>query len=404
MRTDRGPLWPGTTQGGAGGGTVEERLLRLVGQIYEAAVDQDSAATLADALAREFNCDSCLIYFGRELPEAMPTVSGILSGTSNFTHWALAAYADYYHDRNVWYERAWRKGTPAVVLGQELIDTRSLLRTEWSDYLHATQTLHVLGVQYRIAGDSIGLIGIHRAPGQPMFDESDRRKMQLLVPHFERAMQTRERLGLLEQRGALTLELLDTMAVAIVLVSEQCRVRFANRTADRLLREPGALIVTQGVLRARVSAQAREFQRLVAEAARARVTLDADNGGIVYLPNAAGDTQPVLVTPLHPEPVGWNSLSSAVAIIFSDQSDVGRVCEHHLMARYGLTRAEAHLLSALTAGQELSGYAESRRIGITTAKTHLKSLFRKTGCRRQSELVRTVLSEPLSRMFRSATG
>ncbi len=58
---------------------------------------------------------------------------------------------------------------------------------------------------------------------------------------------------------------------------------------------------------------------------------------------------------------------------------------------YNLTPAEARLLSALVSGERMSEYAQRRGISVTTAKSHLRALFDKTGERRQADLIRRAL-------------
>ena len=54
---------------------------------------------------------------------------------------------------------------------------------------------------------------------------------------------------------------------------------------------------------------------------------------------------------------------------------------------YGLTSAEAHLARRLLVGQSLRKAARALEITYETARSRLKSIFRKTGTHRQGELV-----------------
>jgi hypothetical protein len=60
------------------------------------------------------------------------------------------------------------------------------------------------------------------------------------------------------------------------------------------------------------------------------------------------------------------------------------------------------LLTALVSGERLSAYASEARISLSTAKTHLRSLFDKTGERRQADLIRRALASPMLRRRRLA--
>jgi DNA-binding CsgD family transcriptional regulator len=65
-----------------------------------------------------------------------------------------------------------------------------------------------------------------------------------------------------------------------------------------------------------------------------------------------------------------------------------------LSALYSLTPAECRVADLLTGGHELTSAADQMRMTAVTARFHLKSIFRKTGVRRQSELIRLVLGLP----------
>lgn len=57
----------------------------------------------------------------------------------------------------------------------------------------------------------------------------------------------------------------------------------------------------------------------------------------------------------------------------------------------GLSPAEAALAAALSAGQNLAEYARRRGVSRETLRSQLAAIRRKTGCRRQADLVALVL-------------
>src|SRR5262245_31866110 len=58
-----------------------------------------------------------------------------------------------------------------------------------------------------------------------------------------------------------------------------------------------------------------------------------------------------------------------------------------LRCRFGLTPAEARLALQLVAGETLRSAAAKLGISYETVRTHLKTIFNKTGTCRQAELV-----------------
>ena len=63
---------------------------------------------------------------------------------------------------------------------------------------------------------------------------------------------------------------------------------------------------------------------------------------------------------------------------------------------YGLSYAEAKLATQLANGGSMEDAAERMGISIHTARTQLKSVFAKTGAKRQSELVAMLLQGVLA--------
>jgi len=61
--------------------------------------------------------------------------------------------------------------------------------------------------------------------------------------------------------------------------------------------------------------------------------------------------------------------------------------EHYARRFYGLSRKEARLAGALAQGHSLRRAAEIEGIAFSTARSYLESIFAKTGCRRQGQLI-----------------
>lgn len=379
-----------------------QKLSELIGQIYQAASDTACADDLARTIASAFDSESGVILFCRKTLDGeakLPTLTGFLSGTDNNDERARIAYASYYHERNEWWIHYWDKSVPPeIVLGQELISANAVLRSEWSDYLRMTGIFHLLGAQFVIAGGLLGVVGIHRAQRRKPFDEQDKQKMALLLPHLQRALQLRERLAMAEQHGALTLDVLDGLTVGVVLVATDCRILFANQIAELALCAQHGFRVCQSRLQPLDSGEAQAFELMVQEAAITGAGQGTSSGGTLYLTLSCNAKLPVLVSPMKTGEGGLFPAVPAAMVTFSLPNGNIMVTEQALARCYGLTAAEARLYAALIAGQELADYAEAQKVGVGTVKTHLKSIFEKTGCHRQIDLVRTALSDPVLRL------
>jgi DNA-binding CsgD family transcriptional regulator len=82
----------------------------------------------------------------------------------------------------------------------------------------------------------------------------------------------------------------------------------------------------------------------------------------------------------------------AVLLVVVDPDEEPKLREDAIRRAFLLTRSQARLAAGLAAGKSVSEYAEMAGVSQGTIRQLLKQLFERTGVRRQSELVRLVLS------------
>ena len=94
---------------------------------------------------------------------------------------------------------------------------------------------------------------------------------------------------------------------------------------------------------------------------------------------------------------GW------VALFLREIGGRGPISGEFFTRSYGVTPAELRLLDRLAEGKTVSEAGQVLHISLNTVKSHLKSLFAKTGTSRQAELMRLVLnSTPPASMLEDA--
>ena len=380
---------------------AEERDLHaVVSDIYAAALEAGGLNKLAAIIAEALGTRSGLLSL-LQRPEpgqcALPDIVGLPSATENFDDWARTAYAEHYHQCNLWFERGIKRGFPAIVLSQELADPDELVRSEWYEYCRKLDTFHVLGAQFHVNGQFSAQFGAQRPRGLESFDEASRRTMSLLLPHLQRAMQIQLRLSLYDQVQAVTLDLLERVGFGVIILDEAKRLLFANRLAERELEKESGLRVSKGRLCVPANS-ARSFDHMVDEAARTNSSKGLGAGGMLNVPVRGGEALRLFISPLPRERVAFGVAAPAVLVLLGDPDAAAPRRADELRKAFGLTQAEARLLSALLSGERLSDYADRLGISIGTARTHLKHLLAKTDHHRQIDLVRAVSSDPLLRI------
>ena len=144
----------------------------------------------------------------------------------------------------------------------------------------------------------------------------------------------------------------------------------------------GSLAVRNGLLCARTLGDTRALHAVIADRAQGQ-------GADAYLRTACpsvGRAIFLTVTAVRPgEPAPDRT---RVVTIARDLDRVRCPSPGMIRAFFGLTPAEAGLAHEITKGDGLSRCAHRLGITISTARSHLKHVFEKTGTKRQAELVR----------------
>jgi DNA-binding CsgD family transcriptional regulator len=177
----------------------------------------------------------------------------------------------------------------------------------------------------------------------------------------------------------------DHLALGVVLMDASGRVSFANRSADEIL----------GIARGRGDPERRAAERTRALAQLLVDGRHARRGSLVLSHPVDGRPLQVFVTPFHwPASYGEAGARYATAVFIGDAKRLSGDPLDVLRELYLLTPAESRLALLLTAGRSVEESAQELGIALSTARGVLKAVFAKTDTRRQSDLVRLLLTGP----------
>jgi DNA-binding CsgD family transcriptional regulator len=101
----------------------------------------------------------------------------------------------------------------------------------------------------------------------------------------------------------------------------------------------------------------------------------------------------VRIMPINPD-TEWPGARARAGLFVTEPDDPVNeieVLRRYLQARFRLTPAEAAFATEIIKGDGKKAAAQRRGISFTTARSHLSSIFAKTGVRRQAELVRLLM-------------
>ncbi|MEI9988607.1 MAG: helix-turn-helix transcriptional regulator [Rhizomicrobium sp.] len=290
-----------------------------------------------------------------------------------------ATYLTQYARGNPWSE--------AALLYLQEGDLRALYRTvdvaAFQQTRYYTDWLAPQGWGDSIAGmlsrssASFAFIAMIRPAEDGPFGDEELMLMRLLLPHARKAA----KLGWIFDDQAARLSgmaaFVERIKGAAFLVEGSGRIAYANAATGPLLAE-GGLVRERGGMLVPLDGDLRA-------ALRAAFSGRKKTPFIKAISHAQG-MRILAVVPPSAESGGY-----AIVLVSAPEADLplpGPI----LMEAYGLTAAEIRVLVGLIKGRPLAEMARDFGVAQRTVKAHLQKIFAKTGTRRQTDLIRQVLS------------
>lgn len=253
----------------------------------------------------------------------------------------------------------------------------------------------VSGVRYYLGTRLSDVGGYHvntsvqRTRAQGHVQRADLELFARLRPHIDQALKLSNLIGTFTAGQRLALQALEGLAHGVVALDVLGRILFANPAAAAILAAGDGIGATQGRLTAARAADTRAIERLV-RANRA----GERRSGWLRLPRPSGRADYLLFSaPLLIDDdllPGLERPHRLVAIL--DPTTRPALDARMLSTLFALTPKEAQVAARLAQGHELSAIAVQLGITSETARSHLKSIFRKLEVNRQQEVVNLLLS------------
>jgi DNA-binding CsgD family transcriptional regulator/PAS domain-containing protein len=296
------------------------------------------------------------------------------------------------HMNNPWSIAMETQPVGHVVFSDDVVPLRSLQHTGFFDEVLASQDVaHNAMIALAAKNDFRVAFNICRSTRQGPFGPDERQVLAVLVPHLRRSIRLGFRIEGYRALQRAQYHVLDHLSAGVVLLDRRARIVYANPAATALGSPGGAFGLRRSGVTALSSAHARRLGALVHAALRGMpaATMSApraDDGRLVT----------VLVSSVCGRDVGrFSDLGmpdAAVMLFFIDPANRLDVPLAWIMDAYGLTRAEARVAVAMSAGITALECANQLGLSLNTVKTHLRKVFAKTGTGRQVELACLVAS------------
>jgi len=348
----------------------------LLEQIHDAALGTLPWETALSSVTKLFRVNSAVIAV--ELKHGGGW--GVSTGVDARIH---ADYFEHYAGIHPLAARASAAPVGSVLTDRMLMPKAEFQHTEfYADWARRSQFDEMLNV--RLASSERGVVGmgLTRSSRAGEFEAADFALVRRLAPHLRRAIATYQQLeGVLSSRQGMA-EALDYMRRGVFGLDLTGRIVFANQAARLLLAAGDVLRADGGLLAANRPDRTTVLQRMVRSAALGGVTrvlaLPRPNGGLPLMLETVPMGSSVAPLGLRPPP--------AVLLLIDDPENDGAPTAAALREHYGLTTTEAAMAIHAARGAGLGAVAQVLGIAPSTARSHLKRVFDKTGTHRQAEL------------------
>lgn len=295
-----------------------------------------------------------------------------------------AAMEDYF--KNGWHLRDERQRGVGIMVHHGVYDDFDVSNVDqikrhpyYQEFLAPHGLRWFAGV--RVATDEdLWCLAIQRTNDQGPFTEAENHQFAVLSDRLSAIAALARALGSATAAGAL--QAFEVSGKAVVLINRRGESYRMNKSAEQLLR--GDVRVEKRKLVTNDSSATAALNRALHELLWQRI-----GGGFsqpISLPRRG--KRPIVAYPIKLSNLAANALADCQAlVILIDLEKQPHTSEAALRTAFQMTPAESRLAARLSTGESLEFATETIGISKETGRNQLKSIFLKTGVKRQSELV-----------------
>ena len=367
--------------------TAGPKIATAIEQAYDCVADEDGWDQFLASYARLVGADSGVIYVR---PMAAPGT--LIASLEYEASSKLAKYLSYYEALSPVFPLFRQLSEAKVHAIGEFAFCADYRRTEYyQDWVRPQGYGDLLGSHLVKTPQLYAWLALRRSEQRGTFTRAEVLAAARVAPHVMRAVKFRSRLERERSNTSGLRGALEALRFGILIVDGGAKVLMANRAAELILRTGDGLQCHNGRLACarpqETSAVHHAIRALMQAGTAADLPVSRNHG-----------RRPLMlhVLPI-PSPSAWNGFvpgSGTAAIFVVDPMSSASNIEA-FAAAYGLTRSETRVLREIVTHGGLVQSAQKLNIAVTTARTHLQSVFGKTGTRTQTELVQLVMKSSL---------
>lgn len=360
----------------------DDRLSGLIGRFYEAAADGALWTGIAADVAASLDSTSAVLKL-----HGTDNDIRLLETTENLlVSDRQQSWATHWHRQDLWVERSASFGVSRVVTDHDLVSPIEQRKSGfYQEWLRALNIHYMVGAVFPGADGALGVLGVHRPENAGAYDDADRQKVSILLPHLQRAIWLGQQFSITSAHQAVAEEALARIDAAVFAVDARCRIMTLNARGEDLLKRDDSLGVRQGRLALTDNLLNQRMVQLVRSCISTAAGQPSPPRAAMALLRADRLPLTMVVAPLHPE--GILAPAQPLALVIVRDPEAATLAVTCLRELFGFTRTEAVIAGDLANGLSLEDVADRRGIGAATVRSHLKRILSKTGTHRQAEAV-----------------
>ena len=247
---------------------------------------------------------------------------------------------------------------------------------EWVEPQNLRDTIVLTYLQRK---DVTGVVSAPSHMGRDLYTRDDEIFFERLNPHIRRAMMIND----LVDKGKLALALyrkvLDSLSVAVFVVSLGQRLVTCNAAAEDMLSKANYVKLSNGALKAQKSGDAAvAFEQAIERATKGDFLIGISGIGVPML-GMDGDRAAAYVLPIGGKDLRGDLGDGYAAVFVARRSEQQPIAIEILRTVFDLTPAEARISALVAKGDGPASISESLGVSLSTVRTHLAHIFQKTG-------------------------
>ncbi|WP_284337722.1 helix-turn-helix transcriptional regulator [Comamonas sp. NoAH] len=361
-----------------------EKFSEITHLLYDAASEPEAWTPCLEAIRQQMkaNFASLIIRHNSSNSEGL-----ILSASDDIR--GLAHYDSFCHESPF-------HGIPTdhfVTITDMMTESDWRANKYYNQWCKIYDVYHVLAVDIVTKDGSVYGLRITRPETAAAFGQAEKELGRMLLPHLKRALNMHLELNRDRQVISTYSKATAQLMVGVVILDQNGVVIEINPAAAAILDMGDGIKVSNHYLEATYANDNRKLQRLIKDALAHSQTLGMCMTEAMSVNRPSGQLNwGVVVQSISADEWTEGKQRPSAAVFMRDTDGKADPSVRLAQQLFQLTPAETSLAIRLANGLSLEEAAEVLNIRRNTARAHLRSIFSKTGVRRQTELVRIFLN------------